>query len=375
MSGNLKKMSVKGFKSIRNLEDFELKQLNILIGGNGAGKSNFVQLFKMLRAMAKQSFAKFILERGTAADFMYNGPQVTDKVNAEFEFMSNCSNAEGTNQYKFTLSPRADESFLIEEERKYYTTNWRNYGAPSLESRIAEQKDETSRDGQWNGVGHFVYQAISNWEVYHFHDTSDKSPMRRSEIVEDNFTLRSDGANIAPFLLNLKESDDKSYGDIVNAVKLVTPFFEDFRLDVLTRGEKEIVKLSWSQKGSDYPMQPYHFSDGTLRFIALATALLQPNPPSIVVIDEPELGLHPYAVDVLAELIEVTSNRTQVIISTQSPQLIDNFSIEDIIVVSRKGGQSTFERLNEKNFTEWLEEFSVGDLWRKNVILGGPTYE
>ena len=370
-------MTIRGFKSIRELDGFEMRNLNVLIGGNGAGKSNFIQIFKMLGAMTQKNLSRFILERGGADNFLYNGPKVTNKISAEFEFISLSSVANGANKYRFTMTPTVEENFLIEEERKYYTTFWRSYGAPSTESRLVEQKDEKSADRQWNGVGHFVYEAISNWQVYHFHDTSQTSPMRRSEIVEDNVYLRSNASNIAPFLLGLKESvgKEKYYKDIVNAVKLVTPFFEDFRLDVITRGEKESVKLSWNQKGSDYPMQPYHFSDGTIRFICLATALLQPNPPSIIVIDEPELGLHPYAIDVLAELIIVASKRTQVIISTQSPQLIDNFTVEDIVVVNRKDGQSTFERLHKDDFSVWLEEYSIGDLWRKNVIIGGPMYE
>jgi predicted ATPase len=153
------------------------------------------------------------------------------------------------------------------------------------------------------------------------------------------------------------------------------PFFDDFLLDVAEFGEKQKINLSWKQKGSDYPMQPYHLSDGSLRFICLSTALLQPNPPSTIIIDEPELGLHPAAISILAELIQNASKRTQVIVATQSPALIDNFMVEDIIVVNRKDGASTFERLEEKDFNIWLETYSVGELWSKNVISGGPVYE
>ncbi len=374
----LKKLTVKGFKSIKDLNEFKLGNLNVIIGANGAGKSNFVQIFRMLMAMTQKNFSKFILERGGADNFLFNGPKITPIINMEFEFASHSSHAEGPNSYKFELTPTADEKFLISEQRKYVTTNWRSYGSPSDESRLYDERNERSMvDSQWNGVGYFVYESISNWMVYHFHDTSASSPMRRSEIVEDHHKLRGDAANIAPFLLHLKDSERYSahYQRIVDAVRLVTPFFDDFRLDVQKLGESEKVRLSWNQKGSDFPMQPYHLSDGSIRFICLATALLQPFPPSTIIIDEPELGLHPAAIVVLAELIQAAAQRTQVIVATQSPALIDQFAIEDIIVVNREDGASTFQRLKEDDFSTWLEDYSVGELWTKNVIAGGPVYE
>ncbi|MDA3896983.1 MAG: AAA family ATPase [Desulfobacteraceae bacterium] len=368
MGNPLDKLTIKGFKSIRELEDFELKQLNVLIGGNGAGKSNFVEIFRLLRAMVDQTFANFILTRGGADDFLFNGPKVTKIIDAQFKF--------GLNDYAFELEPTAAEKFIIKTEKiKYKLGSWNYIGNSDFESRLPKVKDDTGLTAN-RGVGYYVYEAVSDWTIYHFHDTSANSPMRRSEIVEDNRRLRSDAANIAPFLLGLMNGHFKRrYQEIIDAIRLVTPFFDDFILEPVQKGEKETVKLSWKQKGSDYPMQPYHFSDGTIRFICLATALLQPIPPSTVIIDEPELGLHPSAISILAELIQDASKRTQIIVATQSPALIDHFSVEDVIVVNRKDGASTFERLQEKDLNVWLETYSVGELWSKNVIAGGPVYE
>jgi predicted ATPase len=379
MKGALDKLTVKGFTSIKELNELELSNLNVIIGANGSGKSNFIQIFSMMMAMEQKNFSKFILESGGADSFLFNGSKITPQIDMEFEFASPSNNTPGGRSYKFELTPTADEKFLIRENIKYVTPNWGSYGDPAEESRLFDECNEKSRDVQGNGVGHFVYESISKWRVYHFHDTSNTAPMRRYEIVEDYNNLRSDAANIAPFLLDMKNSkrlhEEKCYNEIVNAIRLVIPFFDDFRLDVRKFGESERVRLSWSQKGSDFPMQPYHLSDGSIRFICLATALLQPYPPTAIIIDEPELGLHPAAIFVLSEMIKVASQRTQVVVATQSPALIDQFSLENIVVVNRKNGASTFERLREDNFSEWLENYSLGELWTKNVIVGGPVYE
>ena len=375
MDGAITKLSIAGFKSIRALENLELKNLNVLVGANGAGKSNFIQVFRMLMAMAQKNFQKFVLENGGADSFLHNGPKVTESIRSEFVFSSLSPRAKGENQYKFVLTPTVNESFLVSEERKYTTTSPRSYGTPSSESRLHDFRNERSHDGQHNGVGHFVYRSIASWMVYHFHDTSNNAAMRRSEIVEDSAMLRNNASNIAPFLLRLKKEYPKNYAEIVSAIRMVMPFFDDFILDTVKMGEAEKAKLTWRQKGSDYPMQPYHLSDGSIRFICLATALLQPELPKTIIIDEPELGLHPEGIALLAELVHGTAQRTQVIISTQSPALVDHFCVEDIIVVNRKNGASTFERLKEQDFTVWLEEYSVGDLWRKNVIAGGTVHE
>ncbi len=267
---------------------------------------------------------------------------------------------------------------MINDEQRYFkrgSSGWWDMGSGHTRPRLLEEKSERGVSGSQHGVSCHVYEAIDSWRIYYFHDTSKTSSMRRYEIVEDNKTFRFDGANIAPFLLRLRDKYPDEYGEILDAVRLVMPFFDDFLLDVREFGEKEKVNLSWRQKGSDYPMQPYHLSDGSMRFICLATALLQPVPPSTILIDEPELGLHPYAIELLAELVTSAAQETQVILSTQSPPLVDCFEAEDVIVARREDGASSFSRLSHDDLSEWLDEYALGELWRKNVIAGGPTHE
>ncbi len=367
MTSALDTLSIKGFKSIRELENFKLNRLNVLIGANGSGKSNFIEIFRMLREMVNRNFDNFISKNGGSDGFLYNGPKYTSSIKAKFQF--------GKNQYEFELEPTVKEKFNIKQEAyKYELGNWTIIGSNINESNLYAVKDESGVTSD-RGVGYYVFRAISNWVVYHFHDTSSSARMRRSEIIENNKQLHANADNIAPFLLELKTHHEGCYREIVNVIQLVAPFFDDFILDNVKMGEKITVKLGWKQKGSDYPMQPYHFSDGTIRFICLATALLQPIPPATIVIDEPELGLHPYAIEILAELIESAAKKTQVIISTQSPTLVDCFSADDIIVVNRKDGASTFERLDSSQLQSWFKDYSLGELWRKNVLTGGPVSE
>lgn len=369
MRDPLDKLTIRGFKSIQELEDFELKSLNVFVGANGAGKSNLISFFQMLQELIDGDLADYVLKSGGISDLLYNGRRATKQMEFETRF--------GLRDYRFTVVPGTDDkSFALKHEARYYRHSrsgwWEMGSSGDNRSLLVEEAKDKSIESQYSRP---VYEAIRSWKVYHFHDTSSTAAMRHEEIVQDNKVLRSDAANIAPFLFRLREEEDSSYDEILESCRLVTPFLDDLLLEPQSFGPKTKVALTWRTKGSDYPMQPYHLSDGSMRFICLATALLQPNPPSTLIIDEPELGLHPEAIRILAELIENAAKRTQLIVATQSPLLLDHFAIEDIIVVNRKDGQSTFERLDYSDYKVWLEEYSVGQLWAKNVIQGGTTCE
>ncbi len=412
---HLNKITIKGFKSIKELNDFELKNLNIIIGANGAGKSNLISFFKMLNSMMNNNLNHYISNNGGMSDIMFGGRKVTEKM--EFKMMF------GDRGFKFNLVPKPDDACAIEDEAVYYEADWfkisanhnyNNHGRLSLVKEMQEEKqiqevlkkievqqvfkkiseskeiqqilkkqiqaeelkpDALLPDYHDPKYHESIYEAITSWRIYHFHDTGTTAKMRHYDIIENDKKLNDDAGNIAPFLLMLKNNHFEAYKKIINAIKLAIPFFDDFILEPRKFGDATKVNLSWYQKGSDYPMQPYHFSDGSIRFICLTTVLLQPNPPETIIIDEPELGLHPSAIALLAELIQVAASKTQVIIATQSPELINYFAIDDIITATRKNNASHFERLKENDYSEWLEDYSVGELWCKNIIQGDISYE
>jgi len=362
-------LSISGYRSIRALKDFELKNLNVIVGANGAGKSNFVSFFRMLRSMSEEGLASFVTESGGADGFFFGGPKETPKIEAQLKF--------GQNKYKFTLAPTASVELMVKQEGTLYTGggSWEFHPSGGLESKLKEWKGKQSKWGPYPGPEAYVYEAVSSWLVYHFHDTSMTAGMRRDHSVRNWRELSPDASNIAAFLLRLKLKHADFYEKIRETVQLIAPFLDDFLLEPEDQGGNEVVRLEWRQKGSSYPFQPRQLSDGSIRFICLATALLQPNPPSTIVIDEPELGLHPFALDVLAGLIRDAAERTQLIVSTQSAALLNHFEPEETIVVDREDGASRFRRLDEKSLSNWIEDFSLGELWQKNVFDGGPSRE
>ncbi len=372
MAYPLTNVTIKGFKSIRSLKDFELTNLNVLIGGNGAGKSNFIDFFRMMRAMMElplpdlpqASLKAYITDGSGSDDFLFNGPKRTKQIEVETHF--------GPYGYRFDLNPTKEETFLIGKEAFSLDPYVTLITSIDENSSLLQLKDDQSTIGSVSEIAHYIYESISSWQIHHFHDTSKYAHMRRSESVDDNAYLRFDGSNIAPYLFYLKEDNPEVYQRIVDTIRLVAPFFADF---ILKPNHNEKVRLRWRQKGSDYPLKPHHLSDGTIRFICLTTALLQPNPPSTMIIDEPELGLHPYAIEILAELIQATSQITQLIISTQSAPLVDYFDPENVVVVNRERGESIFRRLDREELDHWLEDYTLGDLWRKNIVTGGPVNE
>jgi predicted ATPase len=361
----LQKLTLSGYKSIRLLENLELRPLNVLIGANGAGKSNFISFFRLLRELIEGRLQLHIAQRGGPDALLHFGRRVTPQLNAELSF--------GDGSYAFELVPTVDNRLVFAWEKFSFSGSGKIetalLGAGHAESRAHE---EMQPHGIRRELVSYIVAAIQGWRVYHFHDTSDAANVKRIGAINDNLYLRSDADNLAAFLYRLKAESPNAYERIRDCIRLVMPAFDDFLLRPQPL-EPNSIALEWREQGSDYPFMAHHLSDGTLRFICLATLLLQPNLPSTVLIDEPELGLHPYAIQMLASLLRSASTRTQLIIATQSVPLIDQLELEDLIVVERSAGASTFKRLQRAEFEHWLEDYSLGDMWTKNIFGGRPT--
>jgi predicted ATPase len=352
---SLKQITVQGYKSIQSLENFELNHLNILIGANGAGKSNFISLFKLLANIEAQNLQIYTQTSGGPDSLLFYGRQITNKILMKFDF--------GHHGYGFNLIPTADNRLIFETESLYESDSC---------SIIAKGNDESQLKNAKQTVANEISSTISNWKIYHFHETGENAKVKQLQSVSNNINLQGDASNLAPYLKRLQTEYPDNYNQIVKTIKMVAPFFKD----LVFRDKVENLELEWAEiQNPDRPFKAYMLSDGTLRFICLATLLLQPFDlmPDTILIDEPELGLHPYAINILSSLIQRAGEKKQLIISSQSVELIDNFKSEDLVIINHDKNRTAFNRLDNDKLNSWLEEYSLSELWKSNLLGGRPS--
>ncbi len=366
---NITEISIDNYKSIKKLEKFKLNDINILIGPNGVGKTNFISFLKLLKNIAEKNLQLYTAEQGGANSILYFGVKKSDSLHGTLYFSS-------SNAYKIILKPSQNDSFYFAYEYAAFrpASNWQslNTGESGYkESLLDELILSEEKTKGYKGIAYYVKMALVGFEIYHFHDTGATSPIKQICNINDNRLLRPDGSNLAAFLYFLKEAHPIAFKKIESTVRSIAPFFESFILEPLNLSPEGIL-LEWKEKGSDSYFNAHHLSDGTLRFIALATLFLQPKLPTTIIVDEPELGLHPAAIHMLAGLIRSASVGSQIIISTQSVTLINQFDFNDLIIVERGIEQTEFRRLSESEISSWLTDYSLGEAWEKNIIGGRP---
>jgi predicted ATPase len=359
----LERIGIKGFKSIREME-LELRPLNVLIGANGAGKSNFIAVFKLLNQMMQGNLQVFVAQAGGADSLLYFGQKVTDEIRIELVF--------GRNAYSCTLLPTVDDKLIFGEEKCFFQTTPGHPYPETLGTGHRESRLPDVSRAKPSKVPGYVLSSMQSWKLYHFDDTSDSARVKKVGAINDNQYLRSDAGNLAALLYKLQRTATRQYEAIRDTIRLVAPFFDDFILRP-SLDNPDSIRLEWREVGSDYPFLAHQLSDGTLRFMCLATLLLQPALPDTILIDEPELGLHPYAITVLASLMRSASARAQLIVSTQSVSLINQFEAEDLLIVEREDHATVIKRIESQKLKEWLDDYSLGELWEKNVIGGRPS--
>lgn len=355
----LQNIKIEGYKSIKIL-DLKLSPINLLIGSNGVGKSNFISFFKLVNNIYEQRLQQYSLKSGID-NLLHYGRKNTSEIKGYLDF--------GNNAYKFSLLPTDEDTFFIGREDSIlnYTNQYNKafYDENIKESRIKEKY--RIRDN-------YLSEQLENYKIYHFHDTSISAPLRSVAKINDNRILSENGGNLPAYLFYLKEKHPLSFKRIEKIIQSVVPFFERFDLAPLLIGEEGRINLKWTEREHpEHYFDAKDLSDGSLRFIALVTLLMQPKLPKVIIIDEPELGLHPTAINKLSGLIKSAAAKDcQIIVSTQSVTLLNNFETEDIITVDKEDNQSVFRRLDKEGLGNWIEDYSIGELWTKSIIKGQP---
>ncbi len=365
----LNEVVIGGYKSIAVDEPvtLQLKDVNILLGANGSGKSNIISFFRMLSFMMSRAFGVYVEKAGTSNSILHYGSKITSSMFGKLTF----SDTDSIDTYRFSLMNAAPDRLIITEEN---VTWHKKKELKPYEVLLEPNFKESALVDSTDKVAKSIYRMLSCCKVYQFHDTSSTGPLRKACPIETANYLQSHGNNLPSFLLFLRQNYRQSYDRIVDYVRDVIPQFQDFYLEPIG----DYISLRWiDNSATDYRFNAHQFSDGSIRFIALATLLMQPakTMPRVIILDEPELGLHPYAITQLAEMIKDAAIHSQIIIASQSKDLVDHFDIDDISIVEmdEKKQCTSVKKLNESDYQHWLDTYTVSELWDKNIIGGRPV--
>lgn len=372
----LSRIHVQGFRSLRDV-DLEVRDLNVLIGANGTGKSNLIEFLALLQRLLTFDLQVHVTRKGGASALLHYGAKRTPELRATLVGES----GERSITYELALVPAEPDRFAIQSESLAGTNRASDVVEESIrssggfESRVREiETDDVPTRTMVTGFADF----IDGMQLFHFHDTTSTARIRTTHDLRRRRFLAGDGGNLAAFLYGLRSTHRPHYDAIVSTVRLAVPYFTDFVLEPEPENPSSIL-LHWRDRNPDYVFGSHQLSDGSLRAIALITALMSPQEmlPSLVVIDEPELGLHPSAVGLIGSLIKAVAMKRQVIVATQSSTLVAEFRPEDVVVVERDEdeagyGESTFERLSPEALGDWVKDYDLGTLYEMNVTGGGP---
>lgn len=375
------------------METFELSSLNVLIGPNASGKSNFIEMLELLRATATD-FAAAIRDGGGAGEWLWKGSNLIRA--AEIAVVLEEGTPTGrplTYRLKFTdvksrvevideaieeLAPQVGESdvfFYYRFQEGHPAINIRNRRGARTERRLqreslypdqsvlAQRKDpDLYPEVTWLGRSFGAIQTFREWTFGRYVPLRQPQP---ADLPEDR--LLPDSRNLALVLNQIEYTGETRFNDLL---RKFSPRFQRMS----TRVSGGTVQFYLHETGFTAPIPATRLSDGTIRFVALLATLLAPSPPPLVCIEEPELGLHPDAVALLADLLVEASVRMQLVVTTHSDALVSALTNQPdaIVACERPGAGTVLRRLDPKRLASWLEDYRLGDLWRMGELGANP---
>lgn len=399
----LRRIKIQGFKSLKDVDLQNLNRISVFVGANGAGKSNLLSALRWIPLMQSSDITYWSEMQGGLNAILHGGTKQTQSILMRLEFEGEYSilACEKRNAGIFAYEARlihARGNLLFEEEKvefkKQGQESWKTIHLGSGHRWTALHRSETRDETDEMSVRAIRY-SIRNMGYFHFHDTSDESPLRRGSRIDDTGLLNTFGANLPSFLRMLQDSQKEDYQialrRIIGLTKRIAPYIKNIYptisllspiedqelkiLDLINRPDlaKATVNLRWTDT-QDRSFNAYDLSDGTLRSLALFTVLGQPWDlrPRFITIDEPELGLHPAALHLFCALCRSVSSDSQIFLATQSLFLLDSFDLSQIIVAEQHQGETRFKTLSQDDLQIWLDDYSLSEIFEKHIIGGYP---
>ncbi len=359
-------LEITGFRGIKHAQ-IELGDVNVLIGANGAGKSNILSALGFLERVADSSFQQAIGEIGGSNFVLYGGRKVTTHARIAVDFQDSIPS--NTTVFELTIRFGEDDLPVLKEKLNSQKIGRSNFFVKESEFFRTPLDHIEFQNFTFASA---IKNNLSQTRVYHFSDSSSQARSRQGCLINDNHYLKSDAGNLAAFLYRFAKVKPERFGSFENLIKRIVPGFGRFMLSP-DRLNETLIRLEYRDTRHDLLLTASYLSDGSLRFIALA-ALLYFEPPPLVIIDEPELGLHPTALIFLAELIQQASFESQILVATQNPEFLNQFQPHQILVVEQDEltEETIVKRLDTTELEGWLEDYKIGDLWLQNVLGGKP---
>ena len=399
-------LDIKNMLSFRDVK-IELGPLNVLIGPNASGKSNLIETFALLQAVPAD-LAGFFRRNGPIDDWLWKGDLAPGAVSQVVEVTATLDNPRGTREadrrliYNLQIAENNGRMEVAAEKleniRPYYDYQPRpfyyfrvenGYGWVSPHRLYGENEDSDGETATRLTPENFAptrsvlreirdpvnfpalrqtSRKFASMRLYRNWNVGRNSPARRPQATDGLIGfLEEDFSNLA-----LMVNDLQTHGLEKTIDEYLNRFYETYD-SLRSRVFGGAIQLAVNESGMSSSIPATRLSDGTLRFIALLTVLCHPQPPELVCIEEPELALHPNAMPMLADLLRGASERTQVIVTTHSPDLVDQFTVDpDVIMVCERGfdGDTQLKRLPKDELNEWLENYRLAELWKKGVIGG-----
>ncbi len=378
----LNQIKISGFRRLLSL-DLEMRPFMVLIGANGVGKTSLLDAINLLSASAAGKLSSTLSQLGGFANVLTRdkAEELSFSVNVDVPEYSplDYTLSLGTQGVDYVISKENLAQKIEGQERPFMHIASLNgdvlyADVESEEKLVRSERKPNSRETFLSRVPRMFEQpeelrrALSSVTQYHVLDVGNRAPIKLPQLLTPSTSPGVDGGELISYLYNLRESDRDRFDWILDTLRAAFPDFEDLSFPPSAAG---MLMMGWKDKKFSRPLYAHELSEGTLRFLWLVSLLQSPNLPTVTMIDEPEVSLHPRLLNLLAELMREASDRTQLIVATHSDRLVRFLQPEEVVVMDmNEEGCTSATWADSLDLDEWLTEYSLDEVWRMGEIGG-----